>query len=310
MLAKRWKPLAGICIAACALTLSPGCATSSQAPAPAPAPTPSAPVNVKALQAQGMAAYDQKQYVECARMLSEADRADPAADSNSAYSIACCQALAGDKEAAFAALRLANERGFKDSAHLERDTDLTALHSDTRWAEAVAQTKANKAATLKGANEELLGIYEADQGDRMGPDVTKLDWKVVSARDEARRARVKQILDGGGAKVALDYFHAAMVFQHGKEVADFQRSHSLAVKASELDPALKQARWLAAASKDRELMNLGKPQLYGTQFRVVEGKWELYTVDPSITDEERAKWNVPPLGDARKKVETMNARPR
>ncbi|WP_163869333.1 DUF6624 domain-containing protein [Myxococcus eversor] len=144
----------------------------------------------------------------------------------------------------------------------------------------------------------------------MGPDLTKLDWKTVSARDEARRARVQQILDAGGAKVGLDYFHAAMVFQHGMEVANYQRSHALAVKAAELDPTLKHARWLAAASKDRELMHLGKPQLYGTQFRVVEGKWELHAVDPSITDEERAKWNVPPLEEARKKVETMNARPK
>src|SRR5262249_9166116 len=98
-----------------------------------------------------------------------------------------------------------------------------------------------------------------------------------------------------------------MVFQHGNDVADYQLSNQLALKAAELDPTNKKARWLAAASKDRELMNLGKPQLYGTQFRTENGKWVLYDVDPSITDEERANWNVPPLEQAKKRAEAMNA---
>ena len=66
-------------------------------------------------------------------------------------------------------------------------------------------------------------------------------------------------------------------------------------------------RALAAASKDRSLMWQGKPQLYGTQFKKVDGRWILWEVDPSITDEERAKWNVPPLAEQKKKLETLNA---
>jgi hypothetical protein len=128
----------------------------------------------------------------------------------------------------------------------------------------------------------------------------------VIARDAKRRERVRQILDSGGAKVSADYFHAAMVFQHGEKVSDYQLSHNLALKAADLDPTNKLARWLAAASKDRELMNLGKPQLYGTQFRIENGRWVLYQVDPSVTDEERAKWNVPPLEQANKRAQAMN----
>jgi hypothetical protein len=65
---------------------------------------------------------------------------------------------------------------------------------------------------------------------------------------------------------------------------------------------------LAAAAKDRFLMHSGKPQLYGTQF-VLEGEtWVLYEVDPSITDEERARWGVPPLAEARRSAEEMNRR--
>jgi hypothetical protein len=106
----------------------------------------------------------------------------------------------------------------------------------------------------------------------------------VIARDAKRRERVRQILDSGGAKVSADYFHAAMVFQHGEKVSDYQLSHNLALKAADFDPTNKLARWLAAASKDRVL----------------------YQVDPSVTDEERAKWNVPPLEQANERAEAMN----
>ena len=46
-----------------------------------------------------------------------------------------------------------------------------------------------------------------------------------------------------------------------------------------------------------------------TGIRIVSkypGKWELYEVDPSVTDAERAKWNVPPIAEARKRAEEMN----
>jgi hypothetical protein len=55
-------------------------------------------------------------------------------------------------------------------------------------------------------------------------------------------------------------------------------------------------------------MNLGKPQLYGTQFQRVNGTgpWILWDVDPAVTDEERAKWDVPPLARAKARVVALN----
>ena len=100
-----------------------------------------------------------------------------------------------------------------------------------------------------------------------------------------------------------------MVFQHGRSTEDIQRAHDLALKAVEIDPTNVTAKWLAAAAKDRYLMRLGKPQLYGTQFRTVDDKWEVYQVDPSVTDEERHKWNVPPIAEAHRRADEMNAPP-
>ena len=221
------------------------------------------------LRAQARSASGQKRYGKCSRLFEEATRLDHDQNDSDAYGGACCHALACEKVAAFAAL---------------------------------------EHAYLKTINPELFHIFEEDQGDRAGGDPSKIKWAEVGPRDAKRRERVRQILEAGGAKAAADYFHAAMVFQHGHEVSDYQLCHKLALKAAELGPANKQVLWLAAASKDRELMNLGKPQLYGTQFRTENGKWVLYQVDSLVTDEERAKWNVPPLEQARKRAEAMNQR--
>ncbi len=135
----------------------------------------------------------------------------------------------------------------------------------------------------------------------------KADWTAIDARDKARQDRVHQILAEGGAKSADDYFRAAMVFQHGDTDEEIAKAHELSLKAIDLDPEHPSVRWLAAASKDRLLMRQGKPQLYGTQFKKVDGKWVLHEVDPSVTDEERAKWDCPTLEKARKRAEAMNA---
>lgn len=156
-------------------------------------------------------------------------------------------------------------------------------------------------------NTELSRLYQEDQADR-AVDPGKIDWATVGPRDVKRREQVRLIIDAGGARTSADFFHAAMVFQHGNAVQDFRTANRLALRAAQLDPSDKHLRWLAAASKDRELMNLGKPQLYGTQFRRQNGGvWELYEVDPSVTDEERARWDVPPLADARKRAAQMNS---
>jgi hypothetical protein len=73
-------------------------------------------------------AYDAKQYAQCAAELDHAE-----ATAEDAYVQACCFALAGDKEAAFARLALAIERGFRSFRSAEQDTDLASLHGDPRW---------------------------------------------------------------------------------------------------------------------------------------------------------------------------------
>lgn len=203
-----------------------------------------------------------------------------------------------------ARLCAARRRGEAGKDH-QLEQDFAALKADPRWAQATKAIDAGHAQRLASLNAELAAIFDADQADRRGD----VDWATVMPRDEAREKRVEELLDAGQAKVSADYFHAAMVFQHGGTPAHAQHAHDLAMQAVKLDENNDGARWLAAASLDRKLMYEGKPQRYGTQFRRTDGPWVLWEVDPAVTDAERAEWNVPSLAEQRKRVAAMNAQP-
>lgn len=240
----------------------------------------------------------------CVRLFEEARKLAPET-SGEAYDRGCCHARAGETHAAFEALNHAVDLGEHDGEHLQVDADLSILHEDPRWQTLVTKIAAAQEAYLGSVNRELHTLYRADQKDRSEEEV---DWSAVSLRDTARRSRVKEIVAANGARVSDDWFHAAMIYQHGSTVEDFQTAHAYAMKAAELVPTHPKARWLAAAAKDREHMTKGIPQLYGTQFQNTDGQWVLYTVDPTVTDEERAKWNVPPIAQARERAKAMNER--
>jgi hypothetical protein len=157
-------------------------------------------------------------------------------------------------------------------------------------------------APLTMVSDELQAIFEADQADRRG-DMFARDPQGVMERDRLRRERVDELLSLGALQSGADYFHAAMVFQHGSSLRSYRQAHALASRSRDLGDT--RAAWLAAASLDRWLTTVGKPQRFGTQFHGVEGRWELLPVDPTTTDEERAEWNVPSLAEQRQQAEQM-----
>jgi hypothetical protein len=156
-------------------------------------------------------------------------------------------------------------------------------------------------------HRELYEIFKADQGDRTEP----VDWDVVTPRDTARRARVAEILAAGGASNSIDYYYAAMVYQHGPDLEDARKARELALQALTVEPVYKRARWLAAASEDRILMRENKPQKWGTQSTQAspDAPWTLYEVDPTTTDAQRAEWDVPPLAELQSRIAEKNAHP-
>jgi hypothetical protein len=118
-------------------------------------------------------------------------------------------------------------------------------------------------------------------------------------RDAARLKRVKELYAQNLLKTGGDYYHAAMILQHSDVANDYLLAHELCVAAISKGDA--RGKWLAAASEDRFLMNISRPQRFATQFRC-DGpncEFHLYKVDEGVTDELRRVLDVPSLAEAK-----------
>ena len=156
-------------------------------------------------------------------------------------------------------------------------------------------------------NEEVARLFREDQSDRAPALAGKeIDWSVVGPRDQAREARVKELYRADALQTGADYFHAAMVLQHAQAADDQLLAHEFCiVAASRGEP---RALWLAAASEDRFLMNIGRPQRFATQYRAEDMKspLRLYKVDPAVTDGLRQAFHAPSLAEATAREKAMN----
>lgn len=113
------------------------------------------------------------------------------------------------------------------------------------------------------SNPQMTAIFEADQKSRLVLGAP-IDWTVKQREDRERRAETKALLDSGKLQSGEDFYHAAFVFQHGDMPADFLLAHTLATIA--MARGNRSASWIAAATLDRFLQNIGQKQVFGTQF--------------------------------------------
>jgi hypothetical protein len=158
-------------------------------------------------------------------------------------------------------------------------------------------------------NAEVTRLHDQDQADRAGPDDKAIDWSVVGPRDKARLMRVKEMYVQNLMQTANDFYHAAIILQHGDDPDDFLLAHEFCVVAISKGKNDRDARWLAASSEDRFLMNIGRPQRFGTQFRSDGGgPIHLYEVGPGVTDETRKYMGTHSLAEARAHEVELNKR--
>ena len=171
------------------------------------------------------------------------------------------------------------------------------------WA-AAARSRTALPQTAGADNAELRRLRDEDQADRAPKSI---DWTVVGARDRARLARVKELYRAGEMNTANDYYHGALVLQHGEAPEDVLLAHEFCVAAMVLGKNDRATSSLAAAAEDRFLMNIGRPQRFGTQFRSEgAGPLRLYSVGEGVTDELRRVMSVPPLAEAKAMEAELN----
>ena len=139
------------------------------------------------------------------------------------------------------------------------------------------------------SNPEMRAMMEADQAARK---VATIDWPALNRADSERRKRTRAMLDAGQLKTGADYYFAAFIFQHGDTPEDYLLAHALAVAAIAKGT---DARWISAATLDRYVQAVGKPQVFGTQSSKRGGG--LWTQDPYdrklVPDALRAAMDVP-----------------
>lgn len=140
----------------------------------------------------------------------------------------------------------------------------------------------------------VQAMFAADQADRRALAARQLTQPELNRRDHERRQELALLVAEGHLRSADDYYCAALILQHGTLPEEFRRAHDFAAEAMRRGSV--PARWLFAATLDRWLVATGKPQQYGTQYvRVGSHGYAIYTVDPQVTDAERAQYDVPPL---------------
>jgi hypothetical protein len=153
-------------------------------------------------------------------------------------------------------------------------------------------------------NEELQRLFEEDQADRKS---STIDWTIVQRRDQKRLARIKELYRSDRIQTGADYYHAAMVFQHGATAEDYLLAHELCIVA--ISKGEMRAKWLAAATEDRFLRTIERPQRFGTQFRSDgDNPFQVEPVDSGVTDELRRAFGVRSLQEAKDFAQNLNDR--
>ncbi len=253
-----------------------------------PPPIPPRPGFAKrrVLVVQGNTASASGDWENCARLFEAA---------HSWADAARCAVHTGDRERALDDVQRALTHPWRELNKLRGDPELAVLQREPRWQAMMSDAIAGFASYRAGLNAELEQLARAHTDNVPGPSRGPSDRARVFA---ARRARVAEIVAAGGAQLADDYMHAAMVYYRADTAADAVRARELALLALEHDQDSDEARWLAAAAEDRRLKHLGKPQKYGTQFAFTGGKRVLWNIDPSVSDAERERWSVPSLAEA------------
>ena len=158
------------------------------------------------------------------------------------------------------------------------------------------------------SNAKLTQLFEADQAARSGGP-GHVDWNIVAEQDRERREATRDLLDAGAVKTADDFWRAAFIFQHGDTADDYLLAHALAVTAVAKGKA--DAAWIAAATLDRYLQNIGRSQIYGTQFMIpkngdpaTQGDYD----QTLIPDTARQAAGVPGLAEQEQQRQAYEAR--
>lgn len=127
------------------------------------------------------------------------------------------------------------------------------------------------------------------------------------AATASRAARAREIAQSGELRSARDFLRAGVVLAESNSPADWALAAELGRKAADLGEPL--GLRVAAEAIDKDLVQQGLPQRYGTQFRwdAQRQGWRLHPIDPTTTDDERNAAGVPTYAELIRAEIEMNS---
>jgi hypothetical protein len=134
--------------------------------------------------------------------------------------------------------------------------------------------------------------------------------------DRERLERARELLAHGALITAEDFHDAAFIFQHSaasddyplsKAANDYLLAHVLATVAVQKGDG--KSLWISAASLDRYLQAIGRPQIFGTQYiSNATGPVTQAPYDPALVpDNLRAVFCVPSVEQQKANVKEFDA---
>jgi hypothetical protein len=183
---------------------------------------------------------------------------------------------------------------------------------------------AQASATGQGRPEAAKSIHQMfleDQADTPAGQpggIAPISQAEIKARGEQKRRLVSVMLAKGQVQTGEDLHDAALLFQHGESAGDYLLAHILAVEA--VIKGDDRSKFLAAATLDRYLQSINKPQVFGTQYApmtpaqpgnagVFKGRtWTHMPMDEHLLpDAIRHDYCVPDLEQQKRNLATLNA---
>lgn len=302
-----------------ALSLLSACAhtASSETPAtPTAATAPASTARARELASQAEALAMGGKYAEALPLYRQAWEGG-VRDQGVLYDAACAAALQGQKAEALTWLERTADAGFAMTEHLKQDPDLASVRDDPAFARVLERVAANdaklNAAQKPELRDELLRMMDEDQ-------VARRAAGAANFKDTAANERVKAIDIKNTARMK------ELIAQVGwptKTLVGERASKAawLLVQHADLDPAF-QKQCLPLLEKavangegspkelayltDRILVADGKPQRYGTQFHMVDGKLVPRPIeDEAHVDERRASVGLGTMAEYNAQMQRM-----
>jgi hypothetical protein len=130
-------------------------------------------------------------------------------------------------------------------------------------------------------------LYAEDQNENPG-NITEQEH---NRHGVVRRSEIRLMLAKGEIETASDFHDAAVLFQHGEAADDYMMAHIFAIEA--LLRGDNSSKWIAAATLDRYLQIIGRPQIFGTQYDAETAsdasKEQGKLVDPKVANLRRTQ---------------------